>query len=127
MGTGLHSAGLTDISSSLALSLPYNPGGGRRGAWFYPHVTGGETEAGRDGETCRGQREMRGKESPLLGILFSSPRKAATQTPFPKPRSRGHGGWGQVSTLVQVKATPVPAPAWGEGDTFCSFVWLRCT
>lgn len=32
---------------------------------------------------------MRGKESPLLGILFSLPRKAAIETPFPKPRSQG--------------------------------------
>lgn len=64
---------------------------------------------------------MRGKESPLLGILFSLPRKAAIETPFPKPRSQGASGWRQVSTLVQVKVTPVPAPAWGEGDTFCLF------
>ena len=115
MGTGLHSAGLTDISSSLALSLPHKPGGGRQGAWFYPHVTGGDTEAGRDGGTYRGQREMRGKESPLLGILLSLPRQAATQTPFPKPRSQGARWVAPSKHCSPGKGDPSASPRLGGG------------
>lgn len=58
---------------------------------------------------------MGGKGSPLLGILFSLPRKAAIQTPFPKPRSQGAQWVAPSKHPSPRKGDPSASPRLGGG------------